>query len=137
MEANNHNPSQIVAMLQCKCPRCRKGDIFEYSALNIAKFAKTYAHCPVCNLRFEREPGFFIGAMYFGYAISIAAFVSTAVAIVVLSTVFKFQTSVSMYVSSIIAVTLLIVPFNFRYSRVLMLYLFGGDEASYKSSLVK
>jgi len=137
MENNNHVPSQLLAMAQCKCPRCRKGDIFEYSALNLLKFAKTYSHCPVCNLRFEREPGFFVGAMYFGYGISIATFVTVAVAIVVLSTIFQFQTSVSMYVTSIIIATLAIAPFNFRYSRVLMLYLFGGDDAKYNADAVK
>jgi uncharacterized protein (DUF983 family) len=137
METNKNKPSQIMAMAQCKCPRCRKGDMFEYSALNIPKFAKMYAYCPVCNLRYEREPGFFIGAMYFGYAISIACFVTVAVAIVVLSTVFQFQTSASMYVTSIITATFLMVPFNFRYSRMLMLHLFGGDEAQYTPDAVK
>lgn len=137
MEKNNSEPSLMTAMVQCKCPRCRKGDMFEYSALNLPKFAKMYAYCPVCNLRFEREPGFFIGAMYFGYAISIASFVTVAVAIVVLSTVFQFQTSVSMYVSSIITATILMVPFNFRYSRMLMLHLFGGDESKYTPDITK
>ncbi|TAH21155.1 MAG: DUF983 domain-containing protein [Cytophagales bacterium] len=137
MEKNSTTPSQLLAMAQCKCPRCRKGRIFEYSALNLPKFAKTYGHCPVCDLRFEREPGFFVGAMYFGYAISIATFVTVAVAIVILSTVFQFQTSVSLYVTSIITVTLLMAPVNFRYSRVLMLYFFGGDDAKYQADAAK
>ncbi len=28
--------------------------------------------CPVCNLRFEREPGYFLGALYVSYTISSA-----------------------------------------------------------------
>lgn len=27
--------------------------------------------CPVCNLKFNREPGYFIGAMYVSYGLSI------------------------------------------------------------------
>ena len=27
--------------------------------------------CPVCGLRFEREPGYFLGAMYVSYGLSI------------------------------------------------------------------
>lgn len=27
--------------------------------------------CPVCGLKFEREPGYFLGAMYVSYALSI------------------------------------------------------------------
>jgi Ni,Fe-hydrogenase I cytochrome b subunit len=30
-----------------------------------------YEKCPVCGLKYEREPGYFIGAMYFSYLISI------------------------------------------------------------------
>jgi len=28
-------------------------------------------HCPRCGLRFEREQGYFLGAMYFSYVLSI------------------------------------------------------------------
>ena len=27
--------------------------------------------CPVCGLHFEREPGYFLGAMYVSYAVSL------------------------------------------------------------------
>ena len=27
--------------------------------------------CPVCGLKYEREPGYFLGAMYFSYLLSI------------------------------------------------------------------
>ena len=27
--------------------------------------------CPVCDLRFEREPGYFLGAMYISYGIAL------------------------------------------------------------------
>ena len=27
--------------------------------------------CPVCGLVFEREPGYFLGAMYFSYALAV------------------------------------------------------------------
>ncbi len=30
-----------------------------------------HERCPACGLRYEREPGYFLGAMYFSYAISI------------------------------------------------------------------
>jgi len=28
-------------------------------------------HCPVCDLKFEREPGYFLGAMYISYGIGV------------------------------------------------------------------
>ena len=30
-----------------------------------------HARCPVCGLKYEREPGYFLGAMYFSYVLSI------------------------------------------------------------------
>jgi hypothetical protein len=30
-----------------------------------------YETCPVCGLKFNREPGYFIGAMYVSYGLSI------------------------------------------------------------------
>jgi uncharacterized protein (DUF983 family) len=132
MQTQIKDKSALWAVANCKCPHCRQGDMYQYAAFS-TKFTKMNPTCPVCNLKFEREPGFFVGAMYVGYAISVAVFTTVVVAIVVLSTVFKFQTSVSMYVISIIIATILMVPFNFRYSRVLMLYWFGGKEVKYSS----
>lgn len=41
---------------------------------------KMHPRCPVCDLLFEREPGYFLGAMYISYAIAIA-FLLTAMLI--------------------------------------------------------
>ncbi len=32
-----------------------------------------YERCPACGLKFEREDGYFLGAMYIGYALGIGA----------------------------------------------------------------
>jgi hypothetical protein len=110
--------------------------MFPYSAFNIAKFTQTNERCPVCKFKFEIEPGFFVGAMYIGYAISVALFTTVAVGINILSNIFGFETSVRIYVISIIVATILMIPFNFRYSRVLMLYWFGGESAKYDEKAV-
>jgi len=31
-----------------------------------------HAHCPRCNLQFEREQGYFVGAIYINYAATVA-----------------------------------------------------------------
>ena len=53
---------------QC-CPRCRSGKIFPRSVF--LGFPKMSERCPVCDLRFEREPGYFLGAMYISYGIAL------------------------------------------------------------------
>lgn len=30
-----------------------------------------YDKCPVCGLQYEREPGYFLGAIYFSYILSV------------------------------------------------------------------
>jgi uncharacterized protein (DUF983 family) len=56
-------------ILRQRCPRCRTGNIFRYSIFR--GFAKMYERCPVCDLKFDREPGYFLGAMYVSYGLGI------------------------------------------------------------------
>jgi len=53
------------------CPRCRTGSIFATSIFRI--FPRMHGRCPACGLKFEREQGYFLGAMYFSYAIGTVA----------------------------------------------------------------
>ncbi|MBY0425892.1 MAG: DUF983 domain-containing protein [Cytophagales bacterium] len=78
--------------------------------------------CPVCNLRFQVEPGFFTGAMYFSYGVSVFLIVTVTV---ILSVLFN-QPPIWVYILMIVSISLAITPLNFRYSRIMMLYLFGG-----------
>ena len=41
-------------------------------------FPKMNARCPVCHLRFEREPGYFLGAMYISYGLGVLIIASIA-----------------------------------------------------------
>jgi len=44
-------------------------------------FLSMYDDCPVCGLHFEREPGYFLGALYFSYALSIPPVLALVLAI--------------------------------------------------------
>ena len=55
--------SWLVALLRQRCPRCRRGPVFRNAT-------RMYPACPVCDLVFEREEGYFLGAMYVSYALS-------------------------------------------------------------------
>lgn len=45
------------------------GRIFRYSIFR--GFPKMCERCPICDLKFEREAGYFLGAMYFGFALGV------------------------------------------------------------------
>jgi uncharacterized protein (DUF983 family) len=51
--------------LRLKCPRCGVGLLY-------AKPFRMLAHCRHCDLKFEREQGYFVGAIYINYAATIA-----------------------------------------------------------------
>ena len=59
----------LLAIVRELCPRCRRGSIFRASLWR--GYLAMHERCPVCGLKYEREPGYFIGAMYFSYALSI------------------------------------------------------------------
>ena len=60
---------------QC-CPRCRMGNIFRYSIFR--GFPKMNDRCLICDLKFDREPGYFLGAMYVSYGLGIVIVASIA-----------------------------------------------------------
>jgi uncharacterized protein (DUF983 family) len=55
-------------MLSQLCPRCHAGKIFHRS---IFLFPAMHERCPGCGLKFEREEGYFLGAMYIGYGLAL------------------------------------------------------------------
>ncbi len=96
--------------------------MFQYSVWRVLKFNAINTNCSHCNLRFEREPGFFYGAMYVSYAFSVAIFITS-----VFILYFAFgDPSLMVYVISISILSLLFYPLTFRYSRILYMYGFGG-----------
>ncbi|MDX2173839.1 MAG: DUF983 domain-containing protein [Bacteroidota bacterium] len=65
--------TKIYSILGNKCPRCQEGDFFiSKNPYDLKKFDKMHERCPVCNEQFEKEPGFFYGAMYVNYALTVA-----------------------------------------------------------------
>ncbi|WP_432670249.1 hypothetical protein [Flavobacterium sp. SM2513] len=60
--------SQIIKMFLGKCPHCEKGQVF-YKNGNpfLFQMPKMNKNCQECGHRFEREPGYFFGAMYGSY----------------------------------------------------------------------
>jgi len=99
-----------------RCPRCGQGPLF-------AGFFSMHPACPSCALVFEREQGYFVGAIYVNYAatsiLAIAGFLT-------LDYVTSITLSQQLLLWGIFAVSFPL--FFFRYSRSLWLsvdYLFN------------
>ena len=65
--------SKLVSLLKEKCPNCGRGDVFKDKGnVFLLRLPKMHDKCQVCNYYFDREPGYYWGAMYFSYAFAIA-----------------------------------------------------------------
>ena len=78
-----------------------------------------HAVCPVCGLRFEREPGYFTGAMYVSYALAVPVMAVCAAAVHLIAPQWSFEATVG----AAALLFLLFVPVIFRYSRILWIHL--------------
>lgn len=77
-----------------------------------------HERCPVCDLKFERESGYFLGAMYIGYGLAL-------VTIAVLTTLLFALTPWHLRTSIIVAILLFLPlgPLLTHMARVLWIYL--------------
>ena len=78
--------TKLYSILKLKCPRCHKGNLFlNRNPYNYKMIDKMPDNCPVCNQKYWPEPGFYYGAMYVSYALTIAISVSVFVVMWLLS----------------------------------------------------
>jgi hypothetical protein len=76
--------------------------------------------CPECHLRFERESGFFVGAMYISYAMAVPI-IAALTAVLSLVAVPDWRIESTILVAGLLFVPA--VPATFRYSRILWIHL--------------
>ena len=113
--------AKLFSIFNHKCPRCLEGDVYanksSYDLKNIANMKHT---CDECDLDFEREPGYYYGAMYVSYALTVAMAVALFVAYIVLFPTFNSVT----YIVALTVMLLVLAPWTFRTSRVIWLNFF-------------
>lgn len=110
-----------IGLFENKCPRCETGKVF-------STFLKMNETCSTCQLRFEREPGYFLGAMSFSYVFGFLFVLPTFL--------YLLFSDYPLYLVVLIpAIQVLpISPFLFRYSRLLYLHMDRSiDKNSTKS----
>ena len=106
-----------------KCPRCGQGAVFvSPNPFNISKMASMHDHCDNCQLEFSPERGFYWGATYMSYAITVAfSFFTFAIS----TALFGFMNSLSWQYVLVNAVFLVLLsPLFFRFSRLSWLWVF-------------
>lgn len=132
----HHHPTSenqkttLQSMAHCKCPVCTQGDMFKSGPLNVAKFNELKESCEVCGFNFMPEPGFYQISLYFTYAVNVLIFL---IAWILISLLFE-NPSMWTYLLAVAIPAIAIAPWNLRYSKVVMLYIFG-DINRFKENL--
>jgi uncharacterized protein (DUF983 family) len=73
MSTTSDSKPSALNLLACKCPRCRKGDMFQDSnPWHLKNTMKMNKECPVCHQPLDIEVGFYFGSSYVSYALTIA-----------------------------------------------------------------
>ena len=99
----------LKAIALQRCPRCNRGQVFH-------GLASTNRACPVCGLIFERDTGYFTGAMYASYALGMVTSFPVWMTMLILG-IDPF-----IIVGVAVAQILITLPLLFRYSRVIWLH---------------
>ena len=82
--------------------------------------------CPVCGLVFEREQGYYTGAMVVSYAIAVPTYGLIVIALLLAGV----AAPVALLVGGVIY--LVLAPFIFRYSRVVWLHFDWGIDPDHE-----
>src|SRR3954470_13377121 len=73
MSATSESNPGLLNLLACKCPRCRKGDMFQdANPWHLKNTMKMNKECPVCKQPLNIEVGFYFGSSYVSYALTLA-----------------------------------------------------------------
>lgn len=118
-----HVRRAVLRAVRLLCPRCGTGRLFD-------GFWKMRERCPTCQLNFEREHGFFVGAIYINYAGTVLVALASFYALELFTAV-PFQWRLALAVACAAVFPL----FFYRYSKSLWLGLDWFVDPDARASL--
>ena len=101
---------RLLAFLRLRCPHCFRGKIFK-------SLWQMHDRCPFCGVAYEREPGYFMNAIFFGYVLSFLAMLPLNVILFIWEV-----PPIYFLVGNLLLLTVL-SPLIFRYSRAVWMHL--------------
>jgi uncharacterized protein (DUF983 family) len=112
------NLARVRAVLWQRCPVCLEGPMY-------SGWITMHERCPRCGHQFERETGFFQGAMYVSWVMSVGLFATLAIMAMV-----GLAPRIGLNAALAVAVVVYMptVPMLFRYSRVIWAHINIGTR---------
>jgi uncharacterized protein (DUF983 family) len=102
-------PTIFLSVIFGRCPNCQQGKIFR-------TFWQIHDRCPVCQLKYEREMGYFLMAIFIAYVLD-------AILLIPLGIYLFNRVAVLPNIAILFGVLLVITPLTYRYSRILWLHI--------------
>ena len=121
--------TKMFSIFKMKCPKCHEGDLFVVkNPYKLQKIAEMHPKCPVCSEDFKKEPGFYFGAAYVSYAITVALWVAVLVALITFDAIgwieySFFDNPLTFLISGVVSLVVLL-PAIYRLSRSIWINLF-------------
>jgi Protein of unknown function (DUF983) len=125
-------------MLGMRCPRCRRGDMFKNrNPWKLKQVLHMHEHCPVCDQKFEMEPGFWYGTGYVSYALALAV---CAISFVIWFFTIGMSLKDNRFFTWMVCNAVLLVvlqPWLMRFSRSMYIYFFVKYDPDYEEKPVQ
>jgi uncharacterized protein (DUF983 family) len=119
MKNIQNNPKLLINIINEKCPKCAQGFVFKRK-LSFMQLPVMNVKCEQCNYTFDREPGYFLGAMYVSYGLSVLQGIAAFLLISFLIP------SLALYIKSLLVITVILLcgRKNYKISRVIYIHIF-------------
>jgi uncharacterized protein (DUF983 family) len=123
----SYNQSALYSVLKNKCPRCHEGNFFETSnPYDLQKFGRLNDNCSVCKEDFRREPGYYFGATYVSYALTVLFGIGLYMLLCVV-----FLVEAVPFIITLSILLILLLPLFYRLSRIIWINLFVKYKANF------
>lgn len=121
--------SRIKSIIKFRCPHCHGSSLFINSSLYTChKLGDTKAQCEICHTKLKPEPGFYFGAAYVNWMITIALWIAVVLILKLMNslgwTEYGFLSHPLKLICTGTVVTILLFPYLFRLGRSVWAHLF-------------
>ena len=110
--------NKSYAILKMKCPRCHEADLFPTGTFEFKNPFDMHRRCTNCDQDFMPEPGFYYGAMFISYAISVILLLPMTLLLV-----FYFKWSFNAAMGLVVILTLVLFLKILRLSRSIWIHI--------------
>jgi len=118
--------TKLYSILFDKCPKCCIGNFYKDKNLfHLKTFVDSPDNCHHCGESFEKEVGFYYGAMYVSYGLNVALGIG-----LFLLTVLVLNFSLFAFLGSYACLILVLFPLIMRKSRLIYINMFVNFDKS-------